>query len=228
MNLEEIIEREINFEGISKEVKVDSRTLLMLKLSAVVNIESKSGIEDPFHSEGARLFTYYMPELLCGPKITNAELVNDEIKICNYENVKLDKCIYNCAPIMVLAQDDQVVRVFPPCHGIESPSCCQLASYCGTGPCVKLKARGCKYRDSYITVYTLLDMTQDEYEFNYVGIFGDDKPLLGAWTYLFPGFVKYRDTIVYIYFEIRPAVSSQHPVIGGKQTPGGSGSMWLD
>ncbi len=149
--------------------RVGDRDVKVVGASTVLSLpEPAPG--DPFSYEWARHLSHYLPETMCGPAVSGVSFTADRRTLCMFEAPSTDRCVYGCAPLFALKDSVSYVRVFPPCHGRDSPTCCRYAGNCPSEVCVTMIARACLTKDQpcpcyYTTGYAFLDLTADWYSF---------------------------------------------------------------
>lgn len=199
--LMETIENEIrgHFSGmLYKEIELE-RPVKIVGYASQIGLKVETP-DDPFYPEWRKLLSTIVPKYMCGPYISGANIVTDRRTDCPMEPISTNLCRYGCAPIFVLYYNQTPIRTYPPCHAIESPTCCDLASYCPSETCTMLRGYGCKNEfDYYYITYSILDLTTDEYTFDGMGLNADTEKLLDTRT---GTYTKKRDDILYAYIRI--------------------------
>lgn len=199
--LMETIENEIrrHFSGILyKEIELE-RPVKIVGYATEIGLKVETP-DDPFYPEWRKLLSLIVPKYMCGPSISGINIVTDRRTDCPIEQLSTSLCMYGCAPIFVLYDQQIPIRTYPPCHGKDSPACCNLASYCPSETCTMLRGYGCKDEyDNYYITYSILDLTTDEYTFNGMGLNADTQKLLDVTTGIYK---KTRDDILYAYIRI--------------------------
>jgi hypothetical protein len=201
-----ISELEASADGIIHDVvgRVGGRDVVVVGVKT--NIEVPVQIEDdPLAEEFARHVATWLPTTMCGPAVSGVSFSVDENPTCTFDSFDTSTCKYECAPLFVLRDGQDDVRVFPPCHGSDSPLCCKYASYCPSTPCVRIKARGCITKQPpcpcyYTYGFSFLDSTTDKYEFNRYALAADGKDLL--YIGLNNRYVKNESDILYGFLTI--------------------------